>query len=102
MARDKNMPWESLILGILEEGNQELQQIYASVERQYEDIYKADGINLINSDLLRVEPQWGDRPVFQHTVRSCLSRLVRLGLVHHPERGLYTLTEPGRPRLRTC
>lgn len=42
---------------------------------------------------------WGDRPVYQHTVRACISNLCEQGELTRVARGRYRLTEKGRKRL---
>ncbi len=39
------------------------------------------------------ETEWGDRPAFQHTIRTYLSNLVKKGLIEKVSRGRHQLTE---------
>jgi len=101
MTRDENMPWEWLLLGILDEsgGETTLQNIYASIEKKFREIEDED-IKLINPRLFEIDPKFGNRPIYQHTVRGCLSAYENRGLVARIGRGIYRLTDIGLKRLR--
>lgn len=102
MTRDENMPWEWLLLGILDEsgGETTLQNIYASIEKKSREI-EEDDIKLINPRLLvEIDPKFGNRPIYQHTVRGCISSYIKRGLVERIGRGIYRLTDMGLKRLR--
>ena len=69
---EEHMPWPWLLLGILQDGKQvTLQGIYVLVEEDYFEI-KKDGDELIDQKLLEIEPRYGLRPKYTHTVRGCL------------------------------
>jgi len=101
MTRGENMPWEWLLLGILDESDGEttLQNIYASIEKKFREIEEED-IKLINPRLLEIDPKFGNRPIYQHTVRGCLSAYKKRGLVERIGRGIYQLTDIGLKCLR--
>lgn len=101
MARVENMPWEQLLLGILEEsgGQADLEQIYASIEAEYHEIAK-DSEYIIAPRLLEIDPKWGNRPIYQHTVRGCLSAFKKRGLVERVARATYRLTDAGAKSLK--
>ena len=89
------MNWGPIILGAIlytEDGNKDatLQGIYKVVEDG-----GSDG-SLFNPRQLEVEPRWGERQRFQHTIRSTLSNLVKEGLAERTGRGIYRVTVKGR------
>lgn len=86
------MPWDLVILRALHEGREkELRDIYENIEQ-----YSFD----INSKLLDVEPKWGNRPKYQHTVRSTISNLIKNGKIERLGRGQYIITNDGKEYLR--
>ena len=101
MTKDENMPWEWLLLGILDEsgGETALQNIYASIEKKFCEIEEED-LKLINPRLFEIDPKFGNRPVYQHTVRGCLSACKKRGLVERIGKGIYRLTDVGLTRVR--
>ena len=89
------MNWGHIVLGAIlytEDANRDssLQDIYKVVEDG-----GSDG-TLFNPRLLEVEPRWGERQRFQHTIRSTLSNLVKESLAEPTGRGIYRLTVEGR------
>lgn len=101
MTRDENMPWEWLLLGTLDGsgGEATLQKIYISIEKQFHEIEK-DGNKLINPRLFEINPEYGNRPIYQHTVRGCLSAYKKRGSVERIGRGIYRPTDIGLKCLR--
>jgi peptide deformylase len=102
MIKEEHIPWQWLLLGILENshGHQAtLQDIYIRIEEDYHD-FKKDGTELIKPKLLDKDFRWGDRPKYQHTVRGCLSKYEKLGWVNRTDRATYRLTDEGLKRLR--
>jgi hypothetical protein len=101
MVRQEHIPWQWLILGILDDfhNTAALRDIYERIEKQYLEI-KADGTQLINPSLLQVNLDYGNRAKFQHSVRACLSGYKKKGWVERIDRGVYRLTEKGRERLK--
>ena len=101
MTRDENIPWDWLLLGILDEagGETTLKNIYASIEELFRDTEEKD-IKPINPRLRKRNPEYGNRPIYQHTVRGCLSAYKKRGLVERIGRGIYRLTDMGLKRLR--
>lgn len=102
MTTNENMPWQWLLLGILEDsgGQATLQDIYLCIETQYHEIGTDDG-RIIKSRLLAIDPKYGNRPIYQHTVRGCLSAYGRRGFVERAGEGIYRLTESGLERLES-
>ena len=96
-----HIPWQWLILGILDDFNNTatLRTIYENIEKQHFEM-KADGIEMINPFLLKVNLDYGDRPKFQHAVRGCLSNYKKHGWVERIGRGVYRLTEKGKNQLK--
>jgi len=45
------------------------------------------------------ETKWGRRPAYEHSIRSTLSRLVKLGLAIRVARGVYRITAQGLERI---
>jgi len=95
----KHMPWRHIVLGAIlysEQSNDagSLQKLYEIVEDSGQDA------SLFNPRSLEVEPRWGERQRFQHTIRSTLSNLVKEGLVEHVGRGKYRLIAEGRELAR--
>jgi hypothetical protein len=82
VARGENMPCEWLFLSILYESGREttLQNIYASIEKKFHEIEEED-IKLINPKLFEIDPKFGNRSIYQHTVRGYLSAYKKRGLV---------------------
>ncbi len=106
MTRDENMPWKQLLLDILDGagGETTLQNIYASIEKEFRRIKKEDeDIKLINPRLFEKNLKHGDRRIYTHTVRACLSAYKKCGLVEHignKRSGIYRLTDIGLKHLR--
>jgi len=71
-------------------GTASLQETYPHIEEHY--LYAPD-----HAHALRIT-RWGDRPAYQHTVRSRASGLRRKGHLKLIERGRYALTEQGFDR----
>lgn len=101
MTRGENMPWEWLLLSILDEsgGETTLQNIYAAIEKKFCEI-KEEDIKLINPRLFEKDPKFGNRPIYQHTTRGCLSAYKKRGLVERIGRSIYRLTDIGLKCLR--
>jgi len=78
------LDWENAILRTIEfiGGNVSNKQIYDNVSK-----FKS-----LSRNQLR-ETEWGDRPAFQHTIRTYLSNLVKTKLIERVSRGVYRLTE---------
>ncbi len=68
-------------------GEANLQEIYRTLE---------DSFPLEGGD--RHVTVYGDRPAYQHVVRSVVSNLVQAGDLARVSRGRYALTERGRKR----
>ena len=105
MVRGENMPWCWLLLGILKDsgGVATLQDVYNSIEEDLAQNEKDSKV--INLRLLHKNLRHGDRPIYQHTVRGCLSSYQKQGLVERIDRGIYRITETGLRRLEwynTC
>jgi hypothetical protein len=100
MARGENMPWGWLLLGILGDsrGTATLQQIYARIERDSAESGKTDP-KIILPRLFTKNLRYGDRPIFQHTVRGCLTAYKKKSLIERIDRGVYRITDAGRNRL---
>ena len=96
----EHVPWQWLILGILDDysGQTELQDIYIEIEKQNDEL-KKDGSELINQDLFRIYPRYGNRPKYQHSVRAHLSSYRKHGWVNKIDRAIYRLTYEGKKRL---
>ena len=71
-------------------GQATLKQIYTIISRF---------VTLTDEHLRKT--QWGDRPAYQHTIRSYASTMHRSGELSSINRGEYRLTEEGRRRLRS-
>lgn len=101
MARQEHIPWQWLILGILDDfhNTAKLQDIYERIEKEHYEMLP-DNTQLINPPLLNVNLAYGNRPKFQHTVRGCLSIYTKKGWVERVDRGVYRLTEKGNARLK--
>lgn len=95
------MPWEWLLLGILDDSNGQatLQDIYICIEKQCHEIER-EGSKLIDSRLFGKDLKYGNRPIYQHTVRGCLSAYKKRGLVEQVDRGIYRLTDAGLKHLK--
>jgi len=100
MARGENMPWAWLLLGTLSElgGTTTLQEIYSRVEDACANSKETDP-KIVLPRLFNINPRYGDRPIFQHTVRGCLSAYKAQGLVERVDRGVYRITDKGRKQL---
>ena len=100
MAYD-HMPWNWLLLVILDTGKPvRLQDIYSELEEWFAEAKESDYVDLVNPSLFRVDPQYGDRPKYTHTVRRRLTDFVKKGYVKRTVRGVYTLTPSGKQRLK--
>ncbi len=97
----EHIPWPWLILGILDDhdGQASLQDIYSSIEEQYHQ-YKPEGTELTKPELRTINPRYGIRPKYQHTVRGCLSNYKKRRLVDRIDRGVYRLTDQGADLLK--
>lgn len=103
MAYD-HMSWKQLLLVILGGGKPvgtpvRLKDIYSELEEWVADAKEGDNIELVNPTLFRVDPRYGDRSKYTHTVRAALTSLVRAGYVKRIQRAVYSLTPKGRQRL---
>lgn len=99
MSVDSHMPWEWLLLSIITQRPLSLTSIYKDIEEQYKDTKAESGFNIIAPRLFEVDGRWGERPDYQHTVRSFLTGMVRNGLATRVDRGTYGITDAGRKRL---
>jgi DNA-binding transcriptional regulator PaaX len=101
MIEEEHIPWQRLLLGILDDHREQatLQGIYADIEEQYYDM-KNEGTELIKPELFKINPRYGNRPKYQHTVRGCLSRYKKCGWVIWIDKAIYRLTDKGKERLR--
>ena len=101
MTKEEHIPWQWLLLGILDDahGQATLKEIYTIIDEQYQDM-KQDGTELIKPALLNSDLRYGDRPKYQHTVRGCLSSYKKLGWVNRIDEATYQLTDEGLKRLR--
>lgn len=90
------MPWGWLLLGILEDcgGSATLQKIYRCIDRDMA-VREEEDSSIIDARLLQHNLRYGDRPIYQHTVRGCLSSFRKRGLVERIGRGVYRMTEAG-------
>jgi restriction endonuclease Mrr len=59
-----------------------------------EEIYQAVEDNWVDDPMLEVT-RWGNRPRYQHTVRSTLTNVTRAGLARRMSRGVYRITDAG-------
>jgi hypothetical protein len=84
--------WEDAILHSIDAygGQAALQQIYKII---------SCFVTLTDEHLRKT--QWGDRPAYQHTIRSYVSNMRASGELSRIDRGEYRLTEEGRRRLRS-
>ncbi len=101
MTKEEHIPWQWLLLGILDEhhGQAKLKDIYADIEEKNNDA-KKDGIELINQELLKIDLRYGNRPKYQHSVRSHLSGYKKKrGWVIWVDEAVYRLTDQGKKRL---
>lgn len=100
MTRDENMPWCWLLLGILNDagGTTILQDIYDSIERDSAASAQSSP-KIVRPGLFSVNPKYGERPIYQHTVRGCLAFYRKQGLVDRVGRGVYRITDKGLNRL---
>jgi len=74
---------------------------YLGNEASLSDIYEALETHFpLTEDNLRTT-RYGDRPAYQHEVRSFASKLVREGGLDRVSRGRYRLTRRGAARLKT-
>ena len=71
MTREEHIPWPWLLLGILGDCGEQaaLQDIYDCIEQQYHEMEK-EGTELIKGGLFEIDPRYGIRPKYQHTVRD--------------------------------
>jgi hypothetical protein len=101
MTMKEYVPWQWLILGILDERSSqiELQDIYIEIEKRNDELKKV-GSELINQDLFEIYPGYGNRPKYQHSVRSHLSSYRKKGWVSKIDRAIYLLTDEGKKRLK--
>ncbi len=100
MVRDEHMPWCWLLLGILKEsgGVATLAHTYRRIETDITGQKEGES-PIIDPRLFRHNLKYGDRPIYQHTVRGCLSLYEKQGLVERIGRGTYRITEAGLRRL---
>ena len=84
--------WEIGVLRGIESrsGSANTQEIYSELEG-------GRFIKLSDKDLRKTE--YGNRPAYQHQVRSHLSNLVDTGDLKRLSRGIYLLTAKGRRRI---
>ena len=101
MTMEEHIPWPWLLLGILDNcgGQATLQDIYVRIEEQYHEM-KTEDTELIKSRLLDINPRYGIRPKYQHTVRGCLSNYKKRGLVERIDKATYRLTDGGLKHLK--
>jgi len=101
MIREEHIPWPWLLLGILDDcgGQAALRDIYARIEEQYHEMEK-EGTKLIKTGLFEIDPRYGIRPKYQHTVRGCLSNYKKRGFVERTDKATYRLTDEGLNHLR--
>ena len=90
MIEEEQIPWPWLLLGILDDcgGQAALQNIYTRIKEQYHEIKKED-TELIKTGLFEIDPRYGIRPKYQHTVRECLSSHKKRGLVERIDKATY-------------
>jgi hypothetical protein len=94
------VPWEFAIRNALRQGEAELPQIYDEIENTLKVLSRQDSEwELIRTRLIREDPRWQHRPMYQHTVRGMISYWKRRGLVELVTRRVYRLTEAGHHRL---
>ena|SRR3972149_1380612 len=98
--KEDHIPWQWLLLGILDDHHNRatLQEIYSSIEEQH-DSFKNENTELINPRLFTVDERYGNRPIFQHTVRACLSSYKKRGWIIQTDGATYQLTDTGKQRL---
>ena len=101
MTREEHIPWLWLLLGILDDsrGQAALQDIYARIEEQYHQMEK-EGTELVKTGLFEIDPRYGIRPKYQHTVRGCLGNYKKRGLVERIDKATYRLTDEGLNHLK--
>lgn len=69
----------------------------ATTQEIYTELQSGKFISLSKNDLRLT--QWGDRPAYQHQVRSHLTNLVQSGDLARVARGTYRLTSQARSRI---
>jgi len=94
-VNQNTVPWDYIILSPLRLGEADLSDIYVAIHDELRD-------GSINPRLFEIEPRWGGRPKYFHTVRSCLSSLRKRGMVERVHRGRYRITDAGRKHLEEC
>ncbi len=101
MTMEEHIPWPWLVLGILDDfqGENALQDIYLHIEEQFNEM-RNENTELIRPELFKIDPRYGVRPKYQHTVRGCLSNYVKRGLVERTDRAVYQITSTGSQLLR--
>jgi predicted transcriptional regulator of viral defense system len=74
--------WDTRILRTFEAlgGAADLHQIYEKLPKMFRLNEKQKALT-----------QWGDRPMYEHEVRSCVSRMARLGALERLKRGRYAV-----------
>ena len=92
VMRGINMTLETALLKIIDskEGKASTAQIYSALER---------GEYFTLQDHHLKATIYGDRPAYQHEVRSYLSNLVQSGHLTRVSRGMYSITQIGKSRL---
>jgi hypothetical protein len=89
---ENSIHWDYVILSPLSQGEKDLSEIYDVIDEVLRD-------GSINRRLFDIEPRWGARPKYFHTVRSTMSSLRKRGMVERVWRGRYRITAAGRRRL---
>jgi len=75
-----------------------LRDIYDSIEKESAASEETSS-KIVRPGLFSVNPKYGDRPIYQHTVRGCLAAYRKQGLVDRVGRGVYRITDEGLNRL---
>ena len=93
---DSRAPWDYVILVALRSG------LEVDLSKIYDTIWQAvkEGSSVVNPELLEIEPRWGERPKYYHSVRSAVSSLTKRNMIERISRGKYQITEVSRKRLK--
>ncbi len=93
---DSIIRWDHVILSALRTGFEtDLPEIYDIIDKM-----RIDGSFIIKPELFEIEPRWGARPRYHHTVRGIVSSLRKRGMVNRVERSSYQITDLGRELLK--
>ncbi len=92
--------WDFLVLHALRNGQPvHLRMIYEDIA----ELPRIEGMeNAVNPASYHVDPAYGDRPRYTHSVRSTISKLLKRGMVEHIGKGrtgVYRITDNGLKHL---